>query len=214
MPSINIVTQLIAFLVLAIALSWLTFNWLLIIAIALVLLNIFNKKTAFYKSILRLKWFFIVMFIIFAFNTPGEHVDSRFLRFSPTLEGLQAGAAQLLRIVIMLAAISLILASNTKQQLISGFYFICKPLQIFGLKIDRFAARLWLTLHYVEAQQENKTQANLFEHLSSMRDISPKIDSQQDSTISFEMPIFSLIDYLIITSLMIGFVYLLIRAFW
>lgn len=214
MPAINIVTQLLCFLALAIALSWLTFNWLLIVAILLILIIIFNKISAFYKSILRLKWFFIIMFIIFAFNMPGEHLDWHNLPISPTIEGLQAGAAQMLRIIIMLAAISLILAKNTKQQLISGFYFLCQPLQKLGIRIDRFVARLWLTLHYVEAQQANQHNTNFLQHLSGMRDISTENNAQTETSISFEMPIFTPLDYVVVTLLLLSMAYFFAKDFW
>jgi energy-coupling factor transport system permease protein len=50
----------------------------------------------------------------------------------------------------MLAALSLLLATTSRAQIMAGIYQLLKPLQFFGVLPERFSARLWLTLHYVE----------------------------------------------------------------
>jgi hypothetical protein len=72
-----------------------------------------------------------------------------------------------------------------------------------GLEVERFAARLWLTLHYVELQRDNHISQNLFDRLKEMTNLqSNQID--EDVSIQFKMPQFGLIDYVII-ALLIGF---------
>jgi hypothetical protein len=147
------------------------------------------------------------MIAIFAFNTPGEHLAGWPFAISPTYEGITAGFTQTLRIVVMLAAISLVLAFNTKQQLISGFYFIFSPLKIFGLAVERFATRLWLTLHYVELQRENKSPHDFFNRLKTMTTIDSNQENEEVSII-FAVPRFSWVDYVLI-----GFAVLLLSKF-
>jgi hypothetical protein len=159
-----------------------------------------TKNNQFYRSIKRLKWFFLVLIIIFAFNTPGKHVLISSGIISPTYEGLLAGSTQALRITVMLASVSLILACNTRQQLISGFYFLFSPLKYLGLEVGRFAARLWLTLHYVESQQD-KDRKFFFNRLKNMSlDLSDENECD-DVDISFALPEFKLLDYASITLL-------------
>jgi energy-coupling factor transporter transmembrane protein EcfT len=203
MIKINIITQLLGFFVLAIIVNYLNISALLPIFAALLVAVLFNHRSQFLRSIKRFKWFFLVMLLLFAFNTPGEHLVSWPFALSPTYEGLLAGGTQTLRICVMLAALSLIIAANTRQQLISGFYFIFSPLKYLGLEVERFAARLWLTLHYVELQRDNHTSQNLFDRLKEMTNLqSNQID--EDVSIQFKMPQFGLIDF-VLNALLIGF---------
>ncbi|MFW5432087.1 MAG: CbiQ family ECF transporter T component [Methylophilaceae bacterium] len=155
MFKINTMTQLVALIVFALILNMCSLNTLLLMLVTFLFLLTYQKNNHFYRLMKRLKWFYLVMFIIFVFNTPGEHMVSWSYSVKPTYEGLQVGLKQLLRITLMLAVLSLILAHNTTQQLISGIYFMMKPLASIGIDVKRFAARLWLTLHYVEMQQAN-----------------------------------------------------------
>jgi energy-coupling factor transporter transmembrane protein EcfT len=200
MLKINVITQLILFFVLAILVNYTHLPILLYMAAMLALALSGTKNNHFYRSIKRLKWFFLVLIIIFAFNTPGEHVLISSAIISPTYEGLLAGSTQALRIVVMLASVSLILACNTRQKLISGFYFLFSPLKYLGLEVGRFAARLWLTLHYVELQQD-KDRKKFFNRLKNMSlDLSNENECD-DVDISFALPEFTLLDYASITLL-------------
>lgn len=204
MIKINIITQLLGFFVLAIIVNYMNISALLIFFAALLAAVLFSHQSHFLRSVKRFKWFFLVMMLLFAFNTPGEHLTAWPFALSPTYEGLLAGGTQTLRICVMLAALSLIVAANTRQQLISGFYFIFSPLKYLGLKVERFAARLWLTLHYVELQRENHASQNLLDRLKEMTNLqSNQVD--EDVSIQFKMPQFGLIDYVVIV-LLIGFI--------
>lgn len=179
---------------LAILLNQTHLSVLLYLAAMLGLALFHMKINQFFRSIKRLKWFFLVLIIIFALNTPGEHVMLSAALISPTYEGLIAGCTQALRIMVMLATLSLILACNTRQQLISGFYFVFSPLKYLGLKVERFAARLWLTLHYVESQSDDDKQ-QFFSHLKNMTSSLSDNSAHDDVDISFVLPAFTLLDY-------------------
>ena len=199
---INIMTQLLGFFVLAIIINDINISALIMLFMALFSVIIVKQQDQYLGTIKRFKWFFLVMMGIFAFNTPGEHIASWPLAISPTYEGLLAGSTQTLRICLMLAALSLIINANTRQQLISGFYFIFLPLKFLGLEVERFAARLWLTLHYVELQRDSNAKQNLFTQLKAMTNLqSSAID--EVVSITFKIPQFSLIDNAIIVLLIV-----------
>lgn len=195
MPKINTITQLLAFFVFAIALNLLNLKTLFLVASYLFLALVWVKSHQFYRLIKRLKWFYLVMFLIFALNTPGEHIAGWPFDLSPTYEGLLAGSTQLIRITVMLAALSLLLVSNTKQQLISGFYFLLSPLKWLGLDVERFAARLWLTLHYVELQQQAPKNPHIFTNLGQSLSAIFTETQHADVEITLEKPQFSWLDY-------------------
>lgn len=190
----NVITQLLVFFMLAISINFLNLKVLIALLTILLVIMLFHKIDGFIRATLRFKWFFLVMLIIFVFNTPGEYVAAWPFSFGPTYEGITAGVTQMLRVMIMLASLSLILACNTRQQLISGFYFIFSPLKHLGLKIERFAARLWLTLHYVELQTEALNKQNFISQLKNMADIKADITNESVS-ITFVVPSFNFSDY-------------------
>ena len=212
---INTITQLSSFLVFAVLMNRLNLTQVFIIFTVLILALFAIKATQFWCILKRMKWFFLVMLVIFAFNTPGQHIQGWDYLFSPTYEGLASGLLQVFRMLTLLAALSLIMAINTKQQLISGFYFMLLPLQSFGLEIERFAARLWLTLEYVESAQDlNKTldkPQNFFEQLSQFGQTNNT--HLADSCITFKMPVFKIIDIAVLISLMLVSAYVLMKAF-
>jgi energy-coupling factor transporter transmembrane protein EcfT len=199
---INIITQLLSFFILAIIINHMNLNILSIVLIIFIAVILLTKTHQFLRAIRRFKWLFLVMLVIFAFNTPGEHLAKWPFSLSPTYEGISAGFTQILRITTMLAALSLILAYNTRQQLISGFYFIFSPLQYLGLEVERFAVRLWLTLHYVELQRDKNISQDFFSRLKDMTNLKSNQEND-DVAITFKVPQFSLNDYFVIALLII-----------
>lgn len=98
----------------------------------------------------RARWLLISIALIYAYATPGEFVRGIPDAWAPTYEGLQGGVLQALRLVLMLAALALLLATSSRAQFMAGIYQLLKPFRCLGTQPERFAARLWLTLHYVE----------------------------------------------------------------
>ncbi len=202
MFKLNIITQLLCFFILAVIVNQLNLNTLMVILLIFLAIILLTKTHQFLRAIKRFKWFFLVMLVIFAFNTPGEHLAKWPFSISPTYEGIIAGFTQTLRIAVMLAGLSLILSVNTRQQLISGFYFIFSPLKCLGLEVERFAARLWLTLHYVELQRDKNASQDFFNRLKDMSNLKSNQETD-DVSITFKIPQFGLFDYIVITLLVI-----------
>lgn len=208
MLKINIITQLLVFFILAVSINFITLNALFGLFMVLCVALAFTKNNKFLRATLRFKWFFLVMLLIFAFNTPGEYVQFWPFSISPSYEGIRAGFTQILRIMLMLAALSLILACNTRQNMISGFYFIFSPLKIFGqffgqsfaLKVERFAVRLWLTLHYVELQNGTKHSQDFMSQLKNMATLRAE-QTSEDVSVTLTVPKLNFADYTVLAIL-------------
>jgi len=153
-PRLNVVTQLLALVLVAIALPHTPIRPLVVLLGVFTLANMMCAQSNFLNLVKRLKWFFLVMWLIYVFNTPGKHLRWQLFSATPTVEGIQAGNMQMLRILVMLSTLALVLATNSKEALMSGFACLLKPLKWVGLDTERFAARLWLTMHYVETQPD------------------------------------------------------------
>jgi len=163
-------TQLILLLGLAMTLNFWRLTSLILIMLAIFALLFYQKNKHFYRLMKRLKWFYIIMFLILLFNTPGEHIPHWPFAFKPSYEGLSNGLSQVLRIASILGVLSIILIKNTNQQFISGLYCLIKPLSFIGVNTRRFSARLWLTLHYVELRDENSQDITLPKDLAANLD--------------------------------------------
>jgi len=150
---ISTMTQFLALLIFVLVLNFITIKVMVGLMLVFLVCFLYQKNKHFFRLMRRYKWFYLVMLLIFVFNTPGQHFAHwPYDLVKPTYEGLQQGVEQVLRIALMLAALSLLLARNSMQQLISSIYCLAQPLTYLGLDVRRFAARLWLTLHYVEGQ--------------------------------------------------------------
>lgn len=116
----------------------------------LLLAVILIRAVDFLRLLRRARWLLLSIMLIYAYATPGEFVSRIPDALAPTYEGLRDGGMQALRLAVMLAALSVLLATSSRAQIMAGIYQLLKPFRLFGLSPERFAARLWLTLHYVE----------------------------------------------------------------
>ena len=105
----------------------------------------------------RTRWILISILLIYGYTTPGEPVWEQLGMFSPVSAGILHGMDQLLRLLTVLAGLSILVFSLTQAQLISGMYSLLFPVRLLGLSRERVAARLALTLTYAESALHNKT---------------------------------------------------------
>ena len=156
------------------------------------------------KMLLRMRWLFLSMFLVYGLATPGEYVPWMLIDFGFTYEGLSAGILQIMRLMLMLGAIALLLATTTQNKLIAGFYVLLKPLNLLKLKPERFAARLCLTLQYLEDGETVKRKSggesirSLLQslHLSDVAEYKTKI-------ITLELPNFTIVDFVVFAGILI-----------
>lgn len=166
------------------------------------------KHKKFWQILLRMRWLFISLLIIYAFGTPGELVPYFPNQFAPSYEGLSSGIIQLERLLIALAALSLLLTASPRQEMMLGLYLLLLPLKYFGLNVERFAARLMLTLHYVEALAESTQHKLNFDALDrAHNDVTEPIMN----TVHIQQRSFRLLDKIVI-ALIIGL--MLILVYW
>ncbi len=214
MQYINVITQLVTLVTFSLAMHLFNIYVLSILALTLIMLLLYSKNTHFFKMMKKLKWLFLFMFIILSFNTPGQHfLVWPFDIIKPSYEGVHGGLMQVLRITLMLAALSVLLTKNSRQELISGFYFVSYPFRFFGLDVERFAARLLLTLHYAEIQQVNLNKASFKEKVTIGFDqlFMDSVDS--DVLITIKQPDLNVFDYLLLIICIIFTINFLIRLF-
>lgn len=150
----------------------------------------------------RVKWLLIILVMIYAFSTPGEYIPFFKLPIRPTYEGIIAGLTQTLIIVAMLASLTLVLSSTPRAKLVGGLYQVLSPLKHLGVRAEKFAVRIWLTLHYVESRQPpiNAKIFNLNEAFNAHL-MQPKVTNHE---ITIDVDEFRWQDYLLATLLLLS----------
>ena len=92
----------------------------------------------------RMRWFFLSIFIIYAWFTPGTSM----------LPGVFEGGQRLLALIVIIAAVHWLLFVTQRDQLVSALYWLAAPIQLFGFSRQRFAVRIALILSRVVEVQE------------------------------------------------------------
>jgi energy-coupling factor transport system permease protein len=181
--------------------------FLLLIFFCLIFLGIKNKS--FVHAVRRMRWLLLSLIIIYAFGTPGELIPLFPINFSPTYEGLLLGWLQIEKLLIALAALSILLISSSREQMLLGLYMLLMPFKFIGLNIERFAARLMLTLDYVE-----ELAVNDHYDFNQLDDIYASVEGLPlQGNVTFQKLPFNLIDKLLLFLLLVLFVFMIYRGF-
>ena len=106
------------------------------------------------KLLRRSRWLLISLVLVYAFVTPGAAAVAVLGAYSPSREGLLSGGLQALRLISLLATLALLLATTSRERILAGLYFLLRPFVLIGVDVDRVAARIWLTLYYVEKAEK------------------------------------------------------------
>lgn len=198
--------------------SWTdSYKTLLSMSVGLFSSLLYYRATGFWRLLRRVRWLLVFLLLIFAFNTPGEYVRQWPLdagqAFVPTYEGISAGLLQATKLCVMLAGLSLLLVTTDRENLIAGFYLLATPFRIVKLNPERFAARLWLTLHYVEqAPKTGVEKSGVRRHISDrISELSMPEDSANGAPehIQLMLPDLTWCDALVVTGLVVAGIYLL-----
>lgn len=134
----------------------------------------------------RARWLLLSLLLIYSFATPGDPILPALGTISPSLQGIQGGAMQAWRLILLLLALGLLLRSCPNNSLLSGLFTLLRPFRVAGINADRIAVRLWLTLQYAEQQPRRKIQ-EWWSDLHSTLDPAP--DAVRE--ISLEIPAFT-----------------------
>lgn len=128
---------------------------LTLLALMLIALSFKICAARFFLLLRRTRWILFSVFLIYAYTSPGDAVWPQLGAFSPVADGVVDGFIQLMRLVTVLAGLSILLTLLSQSQLIAGLYTLSRPLCLFGLPRERVAVRLALTLRYAESAMQD-----------------------------------------------------------
>lgn len=154
---------------------------------------VWRGAPTFYILLRRARWLLLSILLIYAYATPGEYLPGIPDYLAPTYEGLLAGLMQMGRLAAMLAALSLLLASSSREDIMVGVYLMLLPLRPIGIAPERFAARLWLTLHYVETMPPGVFR-RLRQHGWRLQTALQEAAAERPDSVQLQFPRFQLLD--------------------
>ena len=197
-------TKILVLIFLGVMLNKLGNGALMIMLCLMGLLASYWRANGWVKMLLRMRWLFLSMFLVYGLATPGEYVPWMPIDFGFTYEGLNAGILQIMRLTLMLGGIALLMATTTQNKLIAGFYVLLKPLDLLKLKPERFAARLCLTLQYLEDGEmaKRKSSGESFRALLQALHLGDVAEFEAQ-VITLELPNFTTVDVLVFVSILI-----------
>ena len=204
--------KILCFVLILLLTNTLRDQWLIALCAGLCLMAVWSNKRNFLRVVRRMRWLFISLLIIYAFTTPGEYIPELLAYASPTYEGCVLGLLQITKLLIALASLSLLFASSLKQDLIVGLYMLLTPLKLFGLNVERFSARLMLTLDYVEEFAVDTNHKLTFNRLDAIHMTVNEMPTPQ--VIDLQLPAFNQSDFWVIFTIFISVVILVTRHFF
>ena len=104
----------------------------------------------------RLKIFFLSIFVVYLWFTPGEPLLAMALlprSLIPTDQGLLLGISRIAVLVAIALCVHLLLATTSREELLGAIHWLARPLSRVGVSHERLAVRMTLTLEYVGSAQ-------------------------------------------------------------
>ncbi|MBZ0131391.1 MAG: energy-coupling factor transporter transmembrane protein EcfT [Rhodocyclaceae bacterium] len=98
----------------------------------------------------RTRWLIASLVLLFALATPGVYILPALGGYGPTAEGMWLGLEHLMRLLFVLATLSVLLQLTGVEGLVAGLHGVILPLSWLGLDRGRLSVRLMLVMQYVE----------------------------------------------------------------
>ena len=120
------------------------------------LLAILWQRRSPWRLLWRTRWLFMVLVLGYAYSLPGAPAIPAMGGWSPTVQGLHGGLERASHLAVMLLWLDVLVLSLASPQLLSGLMALARPFAYAGLKPDRFALRLALTLKVIESLEHER----------------------------------------------------------
>lgn len=204
--------KILCFIMLLLLSNVLSKQMIFLLCILLIVFALKLDLDKFLRVVKRMRWLFLSIFVIYAFGTPGEYLEYFPNNYAPTFEGISLAVLQITKLLIALASLSIIFSTSSKEDLMLGLYMLLSPLKMLGLNVQRFSARLLLTLEYVEALAEKgdfKSSLNMLDQWHEPKQHESKCHAskasfQEHKVIVMQFPVFNFMDKLLMSMMMLG----------
>lgn len=146
MIRIHAANQIAVWLWVACILQLLQGTPLIVFSAACILLASYFCFDRCWRTLKRTRFLLLAIALVYGWSTPGQYLWAS--PFSPTEEGVRWGLLQLVRLLGVLATLQLLLWRLSAARMFSGLYILLAPLSWLGLRRERWALRLSLTMTF------------------------------------------------------------------
>jgi hypothetical protein len=126
------------------------------VLLGVALLAAIRRLHGVFNLLWRARWLFLLLFLGNAYSQPGEPLWSTLGTYSPTWEGMAAGALHCARLLAILLLLDLLVLSMAREPQLAGLYGLLGPLKVIGVSADTTTVRLGLTLQAMERPIEQR----------------------------------------------------------
>ena len=151
-PVIRILTLLMGVVMVVLG-GWTEWLFALLSITVLVMLVDEIKLQPMVRMVVRLRWLMFSIILIYLSFTPGDPLLPALASSSPSWQGLAMGGYRAAVLLLMVIAVSVILQSTSKEQLIAALLWLFTPFAKLGFSLERLAVRLVLTMEAVDSLQ-------------------------------------------------------------
>jgi len=100
------------------------------------------------KMLLRLKWFFLSIFILYYYYTP--QINSLEAQSLFIVNNFVPGLFRISVLVTILFAVNLFIKTSSKEEILAALVWLFSPLKFFHIDSERISLRAVLSLQYIE----------------------------------------------------------------
>lgn len=194
--------RILLLMLLAVAIQFVEWRLLAAVGVILLAMAMYLHVILLRKLLYRSRWLLLTLLAIYAFTTPGEFLHGLDGAIAPTYEGITQGLLQAGRLAAMLAGLALLLGTTPRDALMGGIYWLLQPLCLCGIPVERFTARLWLTLHYVE-QVPVRDKVSFWHRFDRAVEDS---GAARVETVHVSLPAFAAMDWLVLVAMSAGII--------
>jgi hypothetical protein len=130
--------------------SWLQLGLYAIILFALHVSVGIQTLFSSYRMIRRLRWLLLSILILSLWFTPGEAIFEAYTKWSPSWEGLEFGLLRVAILAEIVMAVNILLITTKTEELIAALQWLLRPMSWLGIKNDKLALRIAMTLEAVK----------------------------------------------------------------
>lgn len=135
-----------------------------------------------WAQVKRMRWFFLSILVVYFWFTPGQAFSPELANvlWVPSVEGVEQGLFRLLCLVLIIAVVSAVLQSTSREQLVSAIFSLLWWTKYIGLSPERLAVRMTLTLEYLLSVQAVIAEAK--QNLEPASDLRSRVTNLANTT--------------------------------
>jgi energy-coupling factor transporter transmembrane protein EcfT len=108
----------------------------------------------FLNMVLRMRWFFLSIMVLYMWLTPGMPLWPALGMYSPHQPGVFEGLSRCAVLIAILSLVHWLTSTTTRDQLVQGIYWLMRPARRMRFRPETLAVRLALVLEIVPVLQQ------------------------------------------------------------